>query len=388
MARCPLGMLRARARAKAVWDAAVVGGGFYGATLARYLMLRRGFRRVILLEREPELMQRASSRNQGRIHAGYHYPRSLLTAARSRVNVARFLHDHPTVLKPKATALYAIARTGSRTSARQFTRFCLEIGAPLQEAPPTLAGLFDPRVVEAVFAVSEPVMDIPALMGSVRSGLEKAGVSVQLGCEVRALRPGRPEGLELSVRMGDKTDEICAHYIFNCTYSALRDLTKSDEATPLRHELAEIAVISAPEAFAEVAVTVMDGPFFSLLPHHLVGTHTLSHVRHTPHASWSDGHGITARERLESGPPPSHFERMIRDAARFVPSLREAKHLDSIFEVKTLLEQNEVDDGRPILLERSPSLPGCYAILGGKIDNVYDALDRLDAEPMPLPGAP
>lgn len=365
-----------------MWDAVVVGGGIYGATIARYLMERRGFRRVTLLEREPALMQRASSRNQGRIHAGYHYPRSLLTAARSRANVERFLLDHPSALRQKVTSAYAIARTGSRTSARQFVRFCVEIGAPIMDAPPELAALFDSSMVEAVFAVSEPVMDVPALQRSVRAGLDAAGVAVQLGREVRALRPGRPSGVELEVRVGDRTEELVAKYVFNCTYNGIRELAGSAPAEPiaLRHELAELAVVAAPDAFAGLAITVMDGPFFSLLPHHPAGTHTLSHVRHTPHLSWNDDSGISARERLQSASPSSRFDRMIRAAARFIPSLSEARHLDSIFEVKTVLQQNDVDDGRPILFERSASVPGCTTILGGKIDNVYDALDRLDAE--------
>jgi len=40
----------------------------------------------------------------------------------------------------------------------------------------------------------------------------------------------------------------------------------------------------------------------------------------------------------------------------------------------------ETDDGRPILFERHPTLSGCYSILGGKIDNVYDVLEKLEAE--------
>ena len=45
-----------------------------------------------------------------------------------------------------------------------------------------------------------------------------------------------------------------------------------------------------------------------------------------------------------------------------------------------MLVKNEGDDGRPILFERHEALPGCYSVLGGKIDNIYDALERLDAE--------
>ena len=88
--------------------------------------------------------------------------------------------------------------------------------------------------------------------------------------------------------------------------------------------------------------------------------------------------------RLDAYAKESRFDRMVRAAARFVPGLRQARYVESIFEVKTVLHKNEVDDGRPILFERSAEIPGCYSILGGKIDNVYDVLDRLDAEPLPL----
>src|SRR5689334_16069220 len=74
--------------ASTTYDAVVVGGGFYGARLA--LLLRRRGERVLLVEREATLLARASIRNQARVHNGYHYPRSVLTSMRSRVNYRRF----------------------------------------------------------------------------------------------------------------------------------------------------------------------------------------------------------------------------------------------------------------------------------------------------------
>ena len=70
-------------------DAVVLGGGFYGCTIAIFLARHYGFN-VLLVEREAALMQRASYNNQARVHNGYHYPRSVLTALRSRVNAPRF----------------------------------------------------------------------------------------------------------------------------------------------------------------------------------------------------------------------------------------------------------------------------------------------------------
>ena len=68
-------------------DAVVIGGGFYGTAIASYLVRTRGLRRVLLVEREPVLLSRASFHNQARVHNGYHYPRSFTTAYRSRVNL-------------------------------------------------------------------------------------------------------------------------------------------------------------------------------------------------------------------------------------------------------------------------------------------------------------
>jgi hypothetical protein len=71
---------------------------------------------------------------------------------------------------------------------------------------------------------------------------------------------------------------------------------------------------------------------------------------------------------------------MVRDVGRYVPAVLKAKHVDSLFEVKTVLIKNEGDDGRPILFEKHAALPGCYSVLGGKIDNIYDVLEKMNEE--------
>lgn len=360
---------------KPVWDAVVVGGGFYGATIATYLRERRGLSRVALVEREPALMSGASFRNQARIHAGYHYPRSWTTAERSRANVPRFLREHPGVVQTGVESVYAIARTQSQINARQFLRFCQEIGAPIRQAPEEIDALFDIGRVEATFVVEEWVMSLPALVRSVTERLERAGVDVMLLRSLVSALPADHGSVALEVRGPDGPEALTSRFVFRCTYSDSR-------AAGTRHEIAELAVVAAPACLTGLAITVMDGPFFSILPHQSAGLHTLSHVRHTPHVTWTEDAGIRPATRLDAYAKESRCDRMIRSAAQYVPCLREARQVGSIFEVKTVLQQNEVDDGRPILFERSVEVPGCYTILGGKLDNVYDVLDRLDAEPL------
>lgn len=147
-----------------------------------------------------------------------------------------------------------------------------------------------------------------------------------------------------------------------------------------KQEIAEMALVQVPPTLEGSGITVMDGPFFSMMPFPPRGLHTLSHVRYTPHLYWTDEQGIDPYQKLKLYGRATRVDRMLRDVARYLPAVRDAKYVDSLFEVKTVLVKNENDDGRPILFEKHPELPGCFSVLGGKIDNIYDVLDKLDAE--------
>jgi hypothetical protein len=70
---------------------------------------------------------------------------------------------------------------------------------------------------------------------------------------------------------------------------------------------------------------------------------------------------------------------MLRDAARYMPPLARAWHVGSLYEIKVVLRRNEQDDARPILFEPSAESPRVISVLGGKIDNIYDVLEVLQA---------
>jgi hypothetical protein len=110
-------------------------------------------------------------------------------------------------------------------------------------------------------------------------------------------------------------------------------------------------------------------------------------VRYTPHCSWQDDEhtSMSSYEYFDRAIKQTHFAHMVRDAARYLPLLRDARYLDSLWEVKTVLPQSEVDDARPILMYRHGDLPGLTSIMGGKIDNVYDAIAEYDGTRRQVP---
>ncbi|MBC3451319.1 FAD-dependent oxidoreductase [Pseudomonas mosselii] len=364
--------------------AVIIGGGFYGAAIAIYLAKQRGLRHVLLIEQEAALLARASYHNQARVHNGYHYPRSFTTAYRSRINLPRFVKDWPDAVRQDFTKLYAIARRNSKVTARQFERFCRDIGARIEPATAELQGLFEPRLVEKVFLVDEYAFDSTKLATWAADELEQGGTQVRY--ETKALEISRAPDNLLSVVTEAKDgtrNQIACRYVFNCTYSGLNHF-KGDfpgVQARLKQEITEMPLMRMPAPLAGLGITVMDGPFFSMMPFPARGLHTLSHVRYTPHLHWEDQPDINPYDKLGDYEQKSRVDRMLRDVGRYLPCILNAEHADSLFEVKTVLTKSEGDDGRPILFERHVTLPGCYSILGGKIDNIYDALEKLDSEP-------
>ncbi len=357
------------------YDAAVIGGGFFGCCLA--LAMRGRYRRILIVEREDDILKRASLVNQARVHNGYHYPRSLVTALRSAVNYPRFRQDLDECVDHSFLQVYAVARGGSRVTAYQYRKFCENVGIPLRAVPGKVAALFRPALIEEAFAVDECAFDASKLRELMRSSLQQAGVEVAFGMEIAKIGESAGGLLHLDAGRGI---QVTAGAVFNCAYSQINHLLRRSKlpVLPLKHEVAEMAMIEVPPELEHLGITVMDGPFFSTMPFPPLGLHSLSHVSYTPHESWSD-------LEQDRQPPRDPHRRsrslfMLKDAQRYVPAMSDARYVTSLFETKTVLLHNEVDDGRPILYRPHHGLKNHSVILGAKIDNIYDVLKALDAE--------
>lgn len=267
------------------------------------------------------------------------------------------------------------------------------IGAPLKPAPARVRKLFNPDLVESVYLTREVAFDAGKLAVIMQNRLEEAGIPVFFETEATAIRPqvsgfspqvsdSPPSSLRVTTSRG----EIETRWVFNCTYSRLNffQMTAGLAPIPLKHELAEMPLVEPPESLRNFSVTMMCGPFFSLMPFPDRGLCTLSHVRYTPHTSWREGGGpaVDPYRRFEELPKRTSFLYMVRDAARYLPEMRHCQYRDSLWEVKTVLPQSELDDGRPILFTRNPAAPRLIHIMGGKIDNIYDIPQELDQLPL------
>jgi len=355
----------------------VIGGGFFGCRLALYAKRVLGFKEAVVVEEAAAIMQRASYLNQARVHTGYHYPRAFTTAYRSRTSQAAFSAEFAPAIAGEFGKLYAIAAIGSKVTARQFERFCTAIGAPWAPARSEQASLFDRRLVEAVYEVSETAFNASILARLLAEEMRTEGVELRLQTRARFDAAAHRTTARPRVTVEDLTTGRVgveeADVILSCTYGRAAAVG-IPLAAEIRCEITEIAMVRPPPELQDWGVTVMDGPFFSCMPFPALGLHSLSHVRYTPHQHWNskscpdDPYAVLAAYAKASS-----TDLMMRDAGRLLPCIARCEPVHSHFEVKAVLVSRESDDGRPILFEPWKGDPRVVSVLGGKIDNIYDA---------------
>src|SRR5262249_1124228 len=144
-----------------------------------------------------------------------------------------------------------------------------------------------------VFRVTEYAFNAVRLRELLRERLRDAEVEVHFRTEAIRVRPHAGGLLLLTLETPRGRAELPARGVFNCTYAQINRLLVDSNLPliPLQQELAEMALVRVPEPLAHVGVTVMCGPFFSVMPFPPRGLHSLSHVRYTPHAAWQEGGG-------------------------------------------------------------------------------------------------
>lgn len=358
----------------------MLGAGVFGLYAAAHLAGRGNRVAVVDYERRP--LMRASLINQARIHNGYHYPRSVFTALQAAQYYERFVRDFPQAVNGAFRKVYAIAAAGSYTDAAHFRKFCDDIGAPAREVDP--GPWFRPGSVEAAFETEELSFDAATLRASLVARVADSD-------RVTWLLGRQPARVRLvsdvwDVELDDGTT-VRAPRAVNATYAGTNHVLELFGAPPLslKYELCELSLVSVRPELAGVGLTVMDGPFFSLMPFGHSGLHSLSAVDHTPRR-WSNDdlptfscqqenpacspQGLDNCSGCPVRPVPAHAY-MTQLAGKFIHT--EGLQLrDTIHAVKTILDTSEVDDARPTLIMTHAPGPELITVLSGKINTIYD----------------
>ncbi len=370
------------------YDRIVIGAGLYGLYAALYCG-KRG-ERVLVLEKDMDSFGRATYINQARVHMGYHYPRSLTTAVKSADYFNRFVEDFGFCIHQDFEQVYAISQEFSWTSGVQFKEFCRAANIPCEEIP--VGRYFKEGMCEGAYLTREYTYDAKILQNYYREQLSDLdNVSLAFGVDITKIIKGEKE-YDVILSGGET---VSSAFILNATYASTNQVLSKLEgvkAEPfdIKYELCEIILCQPSECLKEVGLTIMDGPFFSIMPFGKTGYHSLTSVTFTPHVTSYEGlPKFKCQSGVDCSPeqllncntcqnkPDSAWPYMSHLADKYMKNEYAYQYVDSLFSMKPILKSSEVDDSRPTAIKTASTNPTFVSVLSGKINTVYDLDDYL-----------
>ncbi len=319
----------------------VIGTGWYGCHIALEL-IQRGYE-VCMVDKSNTFFAGSSSKNQNRLHLGYHYPRSPETIHECQEGFRRFKQTYPSLRFPIPNNVYCIAES-SKTSP-------LEFANQFQTQPCKVAIPYETHnVVHAMFEVAEEYIDnckacqffMDRLKSHFRSLPASAFASVS---SILAVLPFHPT------------------WILNCTYNQL------DPQPFGEYELYCSLVYKLPctDLFA---FTVMDGPFFSIYPYNPAeNLYTVTSVVH----------GVVWKGKDLSTVPvwTAERERELRNCVEsqvlsVLPTFPTSAYESCFLSWKT--KPITTEDDRSMRFQREGNYIRVY---GGKITGMFTAVDMI-----------
>ncbi len=355
---------------------AVIGAGIFGVQSALKLV-SCGFS-VSLFERSPDCLSGASLNNQNRLHLGFHYPRDMKTARQCVRGFDSFVEKFAGCIESEFPNAYFIAESGSLTTPDDYQKFCQKLGAEFEV-------LSENNFTIPVHAVNygilckEVVYDCNKLRGIVTDQLDSSGVIVKTSCEVGRIEK-RPFG-KYRLFASDADDLGQFDYVINCTYANINRLT-GQLGFPVVVNQYEYTFTPVVELdIPKVGVTVMDGPFMTLLPYGKSNRFLLYHVEHSVIARENAVYMNQAWLNEQTSPlstidKTAHFQRMIKDCSVFLPNLLEAKMIGYMHGPRMVLSKSDATDSRPSIVKFHGDGSYC-TIFSGKIDHCMWVADAV-----------
>ena len=373
-----------------IYDVIIIGAGLYGLYSAE-LMGKVGHsgvsgKKILVLERDSAPFMRATYINQARVHMGYHYPRSYSTAIKSRNYFERFVEDYGFCIKKDFKKIYATSSKFSWTNAQEFRKFCADTNVMCLEANPL--EYFNYGMCDGVFETKEYTYDAKILLEYFYNRLESyKNVEIKYNAFIDTVKQEENKYV-ITLKDGSKFQ---TYFLLNTSYASVNQIISQLGFKPLKikYELCEIILCDTDGALKDVGITVMDGPFFSIMPFGKTGLHSLTSVTFTPHVtSYDDLPTFKCQKLCDSNycsseflgncnecgfKPKTAFPYMSRLAKKYLnQKYSKFTYNRSLYSMKPILQASEIDDSRPTIIKTFSENPKFVSVLSGKINTVYD----------------
>lgn len=358
-------------------NVAVIGCGIFGAEIA--LKAKSYGLSVAVYEAKSDILSGASANNQNRLHLGFHYPRDLETGKQSIRGFSAFKQKYAESIQEGFLNAYFVANRGSLTSPADFLKFCELLGAAYRPISP---GAFPVAVQNADTGIlcEEVVYDCGILRELIWQHLRAEHIDVVLG--ERAVRIAKTgDYYRIDLQSGE---QVFADVVINASYGDINRLTAQlgHEVTERLFEYTAVPIISLD--MPKVGITIMDGPFMTVLPYGKSDNFLLYNVEHTLVEKGVSSQMDPSWLMPETGPftrvdKVRYFEKMIELCKTFVPALERATMAGFLEGPRMVLARKEDSDARPSIVTGYDE-NSYFTVFAGKIDHCMWVADDVGSQ--------
>lgn len=344
---------------KEKYRVAVIGGGIFGSTIALELSQ---FCDVTIFERNKNLLSEGSFINQFRHHHGYHYPRSDETVTEVQASKASFEKIFKKAIITNYPTYYGLAKEDSLVSSKEFKIFCKRHNLPYVQKFPHFS-LLKKEKMSLCVQVLEPSYQHSILKRIIKKRLvSNKNITLRLDTVVDSYEI-MPQGNKRIIfsenKKKIKDDDF--DFVINATYANINQFSNKlgFEHFPVRVDLVEVLIVHIP--IAPVSLTVIDGPFATLMPTGNPNEFTLYHVKESILDRYVPKNGIL-KKKISS---ISNTKAIMEESKKLFPILEKATIVESRIVHRGVQAYREHDDAR--VADIISHGFGCWSVLSGKI---------------------
>jgi hypothetical protein len=341
----------------------VIGGGIFGLTAA--LVLSELNYNITVIEEKNDILLGASLVNQNRIHYGYHYPRSTKTIEEALSSLESFKTFYGDSINNKFSKYYAISKTDSHVNSNEFIKICESFNLKLKEEYPNKK-LLNRDLVESCWLTDEPIFDYFKLKEIIYFKLQKKkNITVIRNCTIL--------NIDNSIAHLSNGFKIKYDYLINSTYFNISNVLNNLGYSPInsKYQLCVLPILKSKEKFKTTGITIMDGPFCSLMPKGFEKqNYILYHVKESviqEHIGTIKPNWLPIKGFVE--------DLIIENSKKYFPILDSMSLIDSWITTRLVLPEQEFDDSRPTFIKQNDD--NVFTIFSGKLTTCVETSKEL-----------
>jgi len=340
---------------------AIIGAGWYGCHIASELLTKNI--QVEIFEKESSIFSNASFYNTGRLHQGFHYPRSFTTRENCFNNFQKFKNKYGFACEKVGNNYYLVSNKDSILDFETFKNIFLTEFGSLHVA--NKEDIWFLKNIDGAI-LSEEVAVNPIKIK--RFFYEKLESILHLNNPIHTIK-----AKDNQVIVNDNFFDFC----INCTYNAFLPLKVEEDFS---FEVVMSVVLKRKKQSWDTSFVIMDGDFFSLNKclfydeENSLDFYSLYHVKHS--VLYKSGSFEDTQNYLKNiSKKEIDFSELLIEVERFFPSFSDEFNIvDKSFVMRTKLNNNNAN--RECIINREGNL---INIMSGKISSIFDAFDSINS---------